>query len=183
MDIVILVLFIIILIACIIFTLYMLSYNKFQDVIIRINEVEAALDNNLRNKYDLLSRSVSIIKTKDEEVKIDAFEEIVKLRSRKIGNFDLDRKLINAKNELLVYKDKDKEIATNDEIKKILKQLSEIDEHLDTQRDYYNKNISLYNKMIKKFPENIVARFNKYEEKLYFDRRDMNDEDFEDFKL
>ena len=49
--------------------------------------------------------------------------------------------------------------------------------------DYYNENISIYNSLLKKFPSNIIAIFSKYEEKLYFDRKDMNDDDYNDFKL
>ena len=40
-----------------------------------------------------------------------------------------------------------------------------------------------YNSLLKKFPSNIVAIFCKYKEKLFFDRKDMNDEDYDDFKL
>ena len=36
---------------------------------------------------------------------------------------------------------------------------------------------------LKKFPSNIIATFCKYEEKLFFDRKNMNDDDYEDFKL
>ena len=70
-----------------------------------------------------------------------------------------------------------------EEIKKISKQLKEIDEKLATFRDYYNDNISKYNKLVRNFPTNIVALVCKYKEKLFFDRKDMSDEDYEDFKL
>ena len=33
------------------------------------------------------------------------------------------------------------------------------------------------------FPSNIIATFGKYKEKLFFDRKDMNDDDYDDFKL
>ena len=38
------------------------EYNKFQENIIRINEVEADIDNVLRKRFDLLNKSISIIK-------------------------------------------------------------------------------------------------------------------------
>ena len=55
--------------------------------------------------------------------------------------------------------------------------------NLDNQIDYYNENISIYNNLLKKFPSNVVAIFCKYKEKLFFDRKDMNDDDYNDFKL
>ena len=183
MDILVLVLIVLVIIICLVCVGYTTGHNKFQDYIIRINEVESFIDNTLRSKYDLLSRSVSIIKANDEEIKNAAFEEIVKLRARKISNFDLERKLITAYQALLSYRDKNEEISKNEEIDKIISDIEEIDDKIEIEINYYNKNISEYNKLITKFPYKIIALLNKYEEKLYFDRKDMSDKDFEDFKL
>ena len=52
MDLLILILFILIILFCVLSLVYMLMYNKLNDLIIRINEVETNIDTNLRNKYD-----------------------------------------------------------------------------------------------------------------------------------
>lgn len=161
---------------------YAKVYNKFQDYIIRINEVESMIDNNLRGKYDLFNRAIPIIKgniNSDKEI----FGEIVKLRSRKLGNFELYRVLVRTSNEFGQLKEEYPDIQKSSEIKKILNQVNDIDLELDNQIDYYNDNISIYNSLLKKFPSNIVATFCKYSEKLYFDRKDMSDENYNDFKL
>ena len=36
---------------------------------------------------------------------------------------------------------------------------------------------------LRNFLVNIVATFCKYKDKLFFDRKDMNDDDYDDFKL
>ena len=69
----ILVLFLIIILICIIIAFYTYIYNKFQDTIIRINEVEATIDSSLRQKYDLINRSISIIKA-NVEIKSEMFD-------------------------------------------------------------------------------------------------------------
>ena len=187
MDTLMIILIFIVLTTCIIVGLYISMYNKIQDYIIKINEVEAIIDTNLRNKYDNINKSVSIIKANDKinkNIDKNMFEEIVKLRNIKISNFDLDRKLIEAYNEFIVLKDKyKKELEESEEIKNITKKLETIDENLDVNREYYNKNIAEYNKLIKMFPTNIIAKINKYEEKLFFDKKDMSDDDYNDFKL
>lgn len=187
MDALMLLLIIIIIIICLIVGIYTSLYNKIQDYIVRINEVEAIIDSNLRDKYDNINKCVSLIKGNDKiNKKLDKnlFEEIVKIRNRKISNFDLDRKLIEATNEFIVLKEKyQKELDESLEIKSISRKLEEIDEKLEVNRDYYNNNIAEYNKLIKMFPTNIIARLNKYEEKLFFDRKDMSDNDYNDFKL
>ena len=177
MDLLFLVLLIIIFIICFFVASYIYLYNKFQD-----NEVESIIDTNLRNKYDLLNKSISIIKG-NIEIDDEIFDEIVRLRSRKISNFDLDRKLILAYNEFNTVKNHHKELEKSDEVKKIAGEIDEIDTKLSIYREYYNNNISKYNKMVKSFPTNLIALISKYEEKLFFDRKDMNDNDFNDFKL
>lgn len=182
MESLLIVIFVIIIFICIISVFYAIVYNRFQDYIIRINEVESMIDNNLRNKYDLFNRAIPIIRSnidKDREV----FGEIIKLRSRKLGNFELYRVLIRTSFELNALKEEFPDIQKSSEIKKILNEVIDIDLKVDNQIDYYNENISIYNSLLKKFPSNVVAIFCKYKEKLFFDRKDMNDEDYNDFKL
>lgn len=186
MDALMLILIGLIIIICFIIGIYTTLYNKMQDYIIRINEVESRIDNNLRDKYDNMNKCVSIIKGNDtinKELDKNMFEEIIKLRTRKISNFDLDRKLVEANNNFITLKEKYKDLKENEEISSITKKIEEIDENLTVNKDYYNKNIAEYNKLVKLFPTNIVARLCKYEEKLFFDKKDMSDEDFNDFKL
>jgi len=186
MDALIIILVFIVLIICILSGIYTHYYNKFQDFIIRINEVESNLDTILRNKYDTINKCVSIIKGNESinnELDKNMFEEIVKLRARKISNFDLDRKLTEANNQFITIKEKYEEINNNENIIKYSNDLLDIDDRLKIHINYYNKNIAEYNKLIKLFPTNIIARICKYEEKLFYDRKDMSDEDYNDFKL
>ena len=173
---------IIIVVIFLLFIAFSIIYNKFQEYIIRINEVESMIDTYLRNKYDLINRAIPIVKSNIDKDR-NVFEEIVKLRSRKIGNFELYRILTRASNELNGLKTEFPDIEKSEEVKKILKQIADIDIKVDNCIDYYNDNISVYNTLLKKFPSNIIATFCKYEEKLFFDRKNMNDDDYEDFKL
>lgn len=182
MEVLLIFIFLFVIITCSVAIFYATIYNKFQDYIIRINEVESMIDNNLRSKYDLFNRVLPIIKStipKDKEI----FSEIVKLRSRKLGNFELYRVLVRTSNEFTALNGEYPEIDKSTEIKKIKSQINDIDLKLDNEIDYYNENISIYNSLLKKFPSNLVATFCKYKEKLFFDRKDMNDEDYNDFKL
>jgi len=181
-EILLIVILLIILIVCSLSIFYAITYNKFQDYIIRINEVESIIDSNLRKKYDLLNRAIPIIKSsipKEREI----FEEIVKLRSRKLSNFELYRVLERSSIEFNALKEEFPNIDDSSEIKKIQKSIVEIDNTTQEATLYYNDNISIYNKFLKKFPSNVVAAFCKYKEKLFFDRKDMSDEDYNDFKL
>ena len=172
----------IIIIVCLISIFYASIYNKFQDYIIRINEVESIIDKNLRNKYDLINRMIPIIKGNIDKDK-DMFEEIIKIRSRKISNFELYRILMQSSIQLSSLKKEFPDINKSDEIKKLTKQIEDIDSKIENYIDYYNDNITIYNTLVKKFPSNLIALFSKYKEKLFFDRKDMSDDDYNDFKL
>lgn len=174
--------FIIILFVCGFSIFYATIYNRFQEYIIRINEVESMIDSYLRNKYDLINKCIPIIKSivKDDK---ERFSEIVKLRSRKIGNFELYRVLMSASLELDSLRHEFPDVQKSDELKKICRQIEDINIKIDNSVQYYNDNISIYNSLLKKFPSNIVAMVGKYKEKLFFDRKDMSDDDYDDFKL
>lgn len=186
MNTVMILILLIVIIICLILGIYMYLYNKIQDYIVKINEIEAIIDTNLREKYDNINKCVTIAKN-DTRIKnkLDkqVFDELIKIKNRKISNFDFDRTLIETNNEFEAIKQKYSSLNKNEEIIKISKKIIECDEKLEINREYYNNNIAEYNKLVKLFPTNIIAKICKYEEKLFFDRKDMSDDDYKDFKL
>jgi LemA protein len=157
-------------------------FNRFQEYIIRINEAEANIDSVLRKRFDLLNKSINIIGgniESDEEI----LPMIVKLRSRKLTNFELDRLLYEAINEFNRYKDTYPELKTSETFVKIDTTLLESELEIYALRKYYNDTITEYNKLVTSIPTNLIARFFKYKIKTYFDGKDMTDEVVNDFKL
>lgn len=146
--------------------------DEFQMILIKINEVEANIDLILRERFDLLNKSVGIIKSNSELT--DVLDSIVKLRSRKISNYDLDRYLkqsIEEFNHCLKNNDYLKDIESIDKIKISLKE-SELE--LTTFKNYYNDNAFIYNEMIKKIPTCIVAIIKKYTEKEFYGEKEIS---------
>lgn len=169
-------------VICVIFMYLIGIYNKYQIYVIRINEAEANIDSTLRKRFDFLNKSIGIIKanTKIEE---EILENIVKLRSRKLSNFELDRQLYDSINEFNKIKEEHPELKKSEAFIKIDLGLAESEAEIVASRKYYNDIITDYNKLVSVFPSNIVAIFGKYKTKLYYDGKDMSDEDNKDFKL
>lgn len=178
--------FIYILIMCIVICLlliyYVHIYNIFQTYIIRINEAEAFIDTTLRKRFDLLNKSISIIKANSKS-KDEVLKSLTKLKSQKLSNFELDRKLYDAINEFNEYKESIEELKNNEEFLKIELGIFESEAEIVAARKYYNDIITDYNKLVRKFPTMIVAKMSKYELKTYFDGKDMTDDVTNDFKL
>lgn len=177
-----LILLLLIIIVGLISVYYVVIYNNYQEYIIRINEVESFIDNSIRDKFDLLSKSINVIKG-NVEIEDNIFPDIVKLRSRKLSSFDLDRQLVNSMNEFYKIKEEYRELKKSDAFNEIDDKLKEIEENLTAYKEYYNENITKYNRLIRSFPTNIVGKFSKYKEKTFFDGKDMTDDIDNDFKL
>lgn len=167
-------------IICILLLWVVITYNNYQSFIIRINEVETKIDSILRKKFDLVSKCIEVIETYTGK---EEFKDICNLKNEKISNFDLDRKLIEAIIRFENYKDKYEELEKNEVFIKTNLQINETNTDLEACKDYYNDIVTNYNKMIKKFPSDIVAKISKFKVKPYFDGKDMFDDNTKDFRL
>ena len=172
----------IIILLSLILVWFSLTYNKYQILTIKINEVEANIDTVLRKRFDLLNKSINIIKT-NTNIEDDILPLISKLKSKKISNFELDRQLYTIINEFNYYKETYQKLNANDAFIKISNSLDESEYEISALRKYYNDTITEYNKMIKKLPSNIISILLKYKEKTYYDGKNMNDDITNDFKL
>lgn len=170
-------------IICILLMVYVNIYNNYQNYIIRINEAEAFIDTTLRKRFDLLNKSVEIIKANSNDKKENIMQIIDELRSMKLSNFELDRKLYDAINEFQKYKETNESLRNSETFLKIDLGLVESESEIVAARKYYNDIITDYNKLVRAFPSSIVAKISGYSTKTYFDGKDMEDDDIHDFKL
>ncbi len=162
----------IIVILCIIMIWQINTFNRFQNYIIRINEAEANIDSILRKRYDLLNKSIGVIKSNTDEKKV--LEDLSDLRSQKLTNFDLDRKIYDAINEFNKYKEEYRDLKKCEGFMKIELSINETEAEIAALRKYYNDIITDYNKLVKSFPSNIIGLICKFKVRNYFDGKEIN---------
>lgn len=160
-----------IVLICIFLIWFISTYNKFQGYKIRINEAEADIDATLRKRFDLLNKSIGIIKHNTE--KDSVLEELSNLRSKKLTNFELDRKIYDAISEITALKEEFKDLKKCEGFMKIELGINETEAEIVAARKYYNDIITDYNKLAKSFPSNIVSLICKFKPKTYFDGKNM----------
>ena len=160
---------------------YVIYFNKLNDLKTKVMEAESIIDENLRIKYETLIRISNSLKKHMKSDK-NYFKEYEKLRDINISNFDMDRKLNEGFTLILKMMD-DLNLNDNEELIKEIDNIKRLDEKLTATKNYYNKNTSLENAIIRKFPTNIVAKIHKFKLKLFFDGKDMEDEIIDDFKV
>lgn len=162
-----------IIVVCLILILLVATYNHFQDYIIRINEADVNIDAVLRKRFDLLKKATSIIKSKiKEDEKI--IEIVDELRSKKLTNFELDRRLYDAIDEFHSLKERYPELQTCKEFLKVDINILESESEIVGLRKYYNDIITDYNKLVKSCPSNIIALIKGYKAKDYFDGNNVD---------
>jgi LemA protein len=172
---------IIIIIICLIGIYYIHAFNQLNDLKTKISEAECIIDENLRVKYDTLIRMSNTIKTNMKSNK-NYFKEYEKLNNMNISNFDMDRKLNEAFTLILKMQD-DLSLNEDEELNNEIDKIKRLDEKLTAAKNYYNKNTSLENAIVRKFPTNIIAKIHHFKVKLFFDGKDMDDEIIDDFKI
>ncbi len=162
--------------------IYVINYNKMQYLKTKIEQSEGIIDETLRERYDLLVRANDIIKSTLNDDK-DYLKEYINLKNKNLTNFEMDRSLRKAFIVLNKFNDDYKEIQNNKKMKEIFNSIKESNEKLTATTSYYNKNTNILNGYVRKFPSNIIAKFNDFKIRPFFDGKNMNDEIYDDFKL
>lgn len=175
MDILIIIVSVIVVIISIIVILYLYFNNEYKDIIYRIEEVSELLEETVKFKYDEVNKALSLIHKVDENIKNNIFDELVKLRSRRLSTFELDRRITDTYSVLIDIRDNNKDISDSKDIKKSLKKIKEYDLKLKTIHKYYDDSVYTYNNMLNKFPTNIIAKVNKYQEKELYNKKESNE--------
>ena len=157
-----------------------ITYNNYQNYIIRINEVETKIDSILRKKFDLVAKCIEVLETYAGS---KILEEITSLKNAKISNFDLDRKLTEAIIKFESFKDKYDDLEANEVFIKTNLQINEANIDLEACKNYYNDIVTNYNKKVKQFPSDVIAKISKFKVRPYFDGKNMFDDNIKDFKL
>lgn len=182
MNIIMIIILIAIILIGILIISYIYNFNNLQEKNIKINESESIIDNELRNKYDLIMKSSTTI-NKLLKKEVTYFKDLEKLKKDNISNFDLDRKITEGENIIDQVKNDYKSLNDNEEYISIINNLKDSDEILEAAKSFYNKYTTEINLLIKKFPTNIIAKFHKIKLRNYFDGKNMFDDEIKDFKL
>ena len=161
---------------------YINIYNHMQYSKTKIEKAENNIDNDLREKYDLVVKTDTIIKEHFQEKK-DYLKEFINLKETDISNFDLERKLKEAETIISTLYEDNKKLNENNSMKEVLENFKEVNEKLIADISYYNKHVTETNNYIRKFPNNIIAKIHHLKIKTFFDGKDMNDTEINDFKL
>lgn len=169
--------FIIVIIVLIIIW-YIVTSNKLNRSIVKIDEALSGIDVALTKRYDVLTKMIEVVKSYAKHEKETLFE-VIKLRK------DMSIKEINDANRVMdenfrkinVVAESYPELKSSENYKTLQQSIVDVEEHLQASRRLYNSNVSLYNQLLVSFPTSIVAKNKKMTKKDFFEIDETKKED------
>ncbi len=143
------------------------NYNKFQYSSIKISEAENNIDILLEKKIDYISRFIPLIKENTKE-DCKLLEKVNLLKNKSYNNFELNKELYDYNKELREIIDTNEKILKIESVNNLYQEYLDNEEDLEASKDYYNDNVTEYNKLVHLFPSNIVGFLFKFKHKEFY---------------
>lgn len=161
-------------IALVVLVLGISIYNK---LIADRNQVEAAwsdIDVQLRRRHDLVPRLVTSVKAyaDHEQATLTAVTELrtaseaTASRPRKAG---VEEQLAAAINQLVIVAEAYPDLKADENFLELQTELTDIEDHIQYSRRFYNGAVKLFNTRIQSFPQLLIAKPFGFSEAEYFE--------------
>lgn len=145
--------------------------NLLRREVVKIDESASGIDVALTKRYDLLTKSVAVVKgvAKHEQ---ETLTNVIAMRrpasdASMKEKAEFENSMTKAFDSINIVAEKYPEIKANQNFTQLQNQVAEVEEQLQASRRVYNSNVSVYNQDIVVFPKSIVAKH------LHMTRRDF----------
>lgn len=167
---------IIFMILAILALIFFSSFSKLKKYKDKMTKAENIIDENLNKKLDL------IIAINGEVKKVtgkkDYLKDYVSIRDLIITNIEKDLKLEEAVKLINDLMQDYEELSKEENFIKNYNELRQIDEILVSAKNVFNQNAITSNQIIKKFPNNIVAKLAKFKYRSFYNNKTDSEETF-----
>lgn len=167
----------IITVLAIIMLITKIKSNSLTNYKIKLNEVEKEIETLLNKKLSLLTELQKKFSERESDVE---FNFLCNLEDVNDNEFKLNTILNKAYKELKDFIGEKRSFIPDDEIKEQLEELYQVDIECIATKEYYNNTSIVLNNKIKKFPNNIIAKFKNIKKKELYN--DPVEEEFEILK-
>ncbi len=160
----------ILIVIVIVLVLIIVLYNHLVAMKIRCDNAYSQIDNQLKRRADLIPNLVNVTKgyaKYESEVlmqvveKRNVFNNIEQIAK---NSKEISDKLLN----LLAISESYPDLKANQVFLNLQVELTGTEDKIAYARQFYNDSVQKYNTSIMKFPNNILAKILKYQEKPYF---------------
>lgn len=153
---------------------FIVSYNRFINLIHRAKEAWADIDVQLKRRYDLIPNLVNTVKGYATHESA-TFEKITEARTKAMGASSLEDKsqaenmLSGALKSLFAVSEAYPDLKANQNFLSLQGELSDTENKIQAARRFYNGNVRDLNIMIDSFPSKIIAGIFKFMRMEFFE--------------
>ena len=148
-------------VAGVLYVIY--AYNKLVSLRVKVSEAWSDIEVQMKRRYNLIPNLVETVKG---YVKHEAgtLEKVVEARAKALDNHgspheqaESENILTGALKSLFALAENYPDLKANENFLSLQNDLSEVEEHIQAARRYYNGSVRNNNTMIDQFPSNLVA--------------------------
>ncbi len=161
---------VLIIVLILIVVMIVILYNYLVRLNIRCNNAWSQIDNQLKRRFDLIPNLVEVTKgyaKHESKVLVD----IVNARNQAKSLSELAKNSEDVTNNiknLLALAEGYPDLKANEVFKNLQIELTGTEDKIAFARQFYNDSVQQYNTAITVFPNNILAKIMKYNEREYF---------------
>ncbi|MDD2435165.1 MAG: LemA family protein [Bacilli bacterium] len=171
---------ILLIIIAVIFILIIILYNRLIQLKIRCNNALAGIDNQLKRRTDLIPNLVEVTKGYAKH-EAETLVNIVNQRSHSLSEKAKQNEEISKNvKSLLALAESYPDLKADKIFANLQIELTGTEDKIAYARQFYNDSVQYFNTAIMVFPNNILAKILKFEEREYFK---VSDEDKENVSI
>ncbi|KXZ39037.1 LemA protein [Alkalithermobacter thermoalcaliphilus JW-YL-7 = DSM 7308] len=150
------------------------TYNGLVSKAEEVDSQWANVESKLQRRYDLIPNLVEAVKGSMKQEQ-EIFGQIAEARAKMAGAQTTEEKVLasnqleGALGRLLVVMENYPELKSNQNVSKLMDELSGTENRISVERDRYNAVVRDYNKKIRSFPTNLMAKAMGFETRNYFE--------------
>jgi len=157
---------------------FIVTKNKLNQTLVKIDEASSGIDVALTKRYDVLTKMMDSVKEYRKYEKETLFEVInlrknMTIEEKNKENVKMTKNI--EKINLLVENYPD--LKSSENFKVLQQSIVEVEEHLQAARRMYNSNVSIFNQMLVTIPSNIVASMSGMTKKEFFEADEIKKND------
>ena len=158
--------------------------NRFQRLVVKIDESESGIDVALVKRYDMLTKMMEVCKQyalheRDTFSKIIELRRGMSMRQRSEASSQMD----DLTGRLNVIAESYPELRSSDQYGELQRGIRDAEEHLQAARRLHNSNVSIYNQLLATFPNSVVGRSLKMVRREFFEAEQLKKQDVDMSKL
>jgi LemA protein len=150
-------------------------YNSFVKLRIKVDEAWSDIDTQLKRRYDLIPNLVETVKGYAKH-EAETLENVVKARNMAMSTSgdaaqqaEAENVLTGALKSIFALAESYPDLKANTNFVELQNTLTEVEEHIQLSRRYYNGSVRDYNTAISVFPGNMVAGMFNFAKREFFE--------------